>query len=179
MVRVQQGKSWLNATIYRMNALRGDVVLVSSPARTLRTLFIEQLVRRLKMRVWRNLAVRDSLRGCWEIIVPWRFKSSHPHQFQKSWCRPIGRAGGFKLRVVWVRLPPPGPAFNFKCRSGEIGETHGTQNSARRYIVGPNPTCGTNFNKWECSPIGSRRHVQGVFSVGSSPSIPTKDDFNQ
>ena len=81
LVQIQQGQSWFNATIYRMNALRGDVVLVSSPARTLRTLFIEQLVRRLQMRVWRNLAVRGSLRGYWEIIVPWRFKSSHPHQF--------------------------------------------------------------------------------------------------
>ena len=46
-----------------------------------------------------------------------------------------------------VEIYPFKDGYNigFECRSGETGETHGTQNSARRYIVGPNPTCGTNF----------------------------------
>ena len=157
-----------------MNALRGDVVLVSSPARTLRTLFIEQLVRRLQMRVWRNLAVRDSLRGCWEIIVPWRFKSSHPHQFQESWCRPIGRAGGFKLRVVWVRLPPPGPA-----PSGVMAAAIDSKSIVRKYVRVQVPPWRPTSTNGDVAQFGSRRHVQGVFSMGSSPIIPTKDDFNQ
>lgn len=174
MVRVQQGKSWLNATIYRMNALRGDVVLVSSPARTLRTLFIEQLVRRLQMRVWRNLAVRDSLRGCWEIIVPWRFKSSHPHQFQESWCRPIGRAGGFKLRVVWVRLPPPGPA-----PSGVMAAAIDSKSIVRKYVRVQVPPWRPTSTNGDVAQFGSRQMIQGHRSMGSSPIIPTKDDFNQ
>lgn len=40
---------------------------------------------------------------------------------------------------VRLALVPP------NCRVGETGETHGTQNSARRYIVGSNPTRGTTL----------------------------------
>ena len=152
-----------------MNALRGDVVLVSSPTRTLRTLFIEQLVRRLHIDPWWNWHTRYL-----EVVVL-RHGGSSPlgsTNLQQCWCSPIGRRQGFQT---------PRSMGSSPFTSTNAKWCNGSRDRLKIYCTkvreGSSPSLATNFNKWECSPIGRRRMLQGHYSVGSSPTIPRNFQF--
>lgn len=81
-----------------------------------------------------KLAARDSLRDCWEVVVPWRFESSQAHQSLASY--PMLEKGLVcKISLTGVRFPSMSPGSR-----SPTGSRHIVQGDDS---VGSNPSAST------------------------------------